>query len=295
MSDVREGSLVRPDGRTVAWTEWGEPDGFPVVRMPGTPGSRWTVYADRQVWAARGLRVITTERPGYGASTRLPGRRFAEHADDIAAVLDQLGIEQAAVYGASGAAPHVLALAALHPTRVLAATVVAGASPLLPDEVGQMIALNQTSHALSVAGDHAGLVSLLEPHRQAILADPLGAFRAIMAEAPEADQAVMSDPVWQGTFVRAMTEALDQGCDGWADEGIAIQQPWADIPLAEIRPGLQWFHTAEDRNTPLSAAQRLVAQLRDARLTVWPDGGHLTGYHREGEVLDDLLSRARSA
>lgn len=293
MSTVREGSLVRPDGRTVAWTDYGT--GFPVVRVPGTPGSRWSVHPRREVWDERGIRVLTTERPGYGASTRLPGRRFKEHADDVAAVLDSLGLDKVAVYGGSGAAPHVLALAAHHPDRVLAATVFAGAAPLLPDEVAQMIPLNQQSHALSVAGDRDGLVALLSPLRDAMLADPLGAFLQIMETAPEADQAVMRDPLWQETFSRALKESLGQGVDGWADEGIAIQQPWDDIPLEAVTADLRWFHTPHDRNTPLSAAQRLVARLPTATLTVWEDGGHLVSFHREPEILDDLLARARAA
>jgi pimeloyl-ACP methyl ester carboxylesterase len=291
--DVREASLVRPDGRTVAWTEHG--DGFPVVRVPGTPGSRWSVYPRREVWSERGLRVITTERPGYGASTRLPGRGFAEHADDLAAVLDHLGLERVAVYGGSGAAPHVLALAAHHPDRVAAATVFAGAAPMLPDEVAQVIPLNQRAYALVASGDRAGLEALLAPQREAILADPLGAFLQIMDTAPAADQQVMRDPVWQSTFVRSVTEALAQGVEGWADEAVALDGEWPDIPLEQVTTSVRWFHTPHDRNTPLSAAQRLVAQLPQATLTVWDDGGHLISYHREPEILDDLLSRARAA
>jgi pimeloyl-ACP methyl ester carboxylesterase len=292
MSDVREASLVRPDGRMVAWTECG--DGFPVLRVPGTPGSRWSVYAKREVWAERGLRVLTTERPGYGGSTRLPGRRFKEHADDLAAILDSQGLDKVAVYGGSGAAPHVLAFLAHHPDRVLAATIFAGAAPLLPDEVAQMIPLNQQSHAFAAAGDWDGLVALLTPQREAVLADPMGAFLQIMETAPAADQEVMRDPVWQATFVRSITEALGQGVEGWADEGLAINQPWSDIPLEQVTSSLSWFHTAHDRNTPLAAAQRLVAQLPTASLEVWEDGGHLISYHREGDILDELLARARA-
>ena len=291
MSDVREASLVRPDGRTIAWTEFGE--GFPVLRVPGTPGSRWSVYSKREVWAERGLRVLTTERPGYGASTRLPGRGFREHADDLAAVLDSQGIDQVAVYGGSGAAPHVLAFAGHHPDRVLAATVFAGAAPMLPAEVAEMIPLNQQAHALALAGDRNGLVALLAPQREAILADPLGAFLQIMDTAPEADQQVMRDPGWQATFARSITEALGQGVDGWIDEAFAIDLPWDDIPLDRVTTSLSWFHTAHDRNTPLAAAQRLVAQLPNATLTVWDDGGHLISFHREGDILDELLARAR--
>jgi pimeloyl-ACP methyl ester carboxylesterase len=47
----------------------------------------------------------------------------------------------------------------------------------------------------------------------------------------------------------------------------------------------------EDRNAPLSAARRLVDRLPDARLVVWDDGGHLTGYREEAEILDELLAR----
>ena len=116
-----------------------------------------------------------------------------------------------------------------------------------------------------------------------------------METAPESDQEVMRDPVWQATFVRSITEALGQGVDGWADEGLAINQPWDDIPLDRITTSLSWFHTAHDRNTPLAAAQRLVAQLPTATLEVWDDGGHLISFHREGDLLDELLERARTA
>jgi pimeloyl-ACP methyl ester carboxylesterase len=105
MNDVHEGRLVRPDGRTVAWSECGLQGGRPVLRLPGTPGSRLSLRADQSPWVERGLRVITAERPGFGVSTRLPGRGFVEDADDLAAILDHLGIGRVPVYGGSGGAP----------------------------------------------------------------------------------------------------------------------------------------------------------------------------------------------
>jgi hypothetical protein len=90
--DVRDHSMVVADGRVVAWTECGPVDGVPVLRMPGTPGCRWTLRADRSPWTQRSLRVITTQRPGFGASSRLAGRGFSEHADDVAKILDHLDL-----------------------------------------------------------------------------------------------------------------------------------------------------------------------------------------------------------
>ena len=133
------------DGRTVAWTDWGDADGIPVLRVPGTPGCRWSVRVDRTPWAERGLRVVTTERPGFGASSRLPGRRFREHADDLAEVLDHLGLDRVHLTGGSGAAPHELALCQYHPDRVRAATVVAGIAPFRDDVPGTCSRSSRTS------------------------------------------------------------------------------------------------------------------------------------------------------
>jgi pimeloyl-ACP methyl ester carboxylesterase len=79
--------------------------------------------------------MIATERPGFGAPTRLPGRGFDEHADDLAAILDHLGIDRLPIIAGSGGAPHILAFAARHPDRVTAATIIVGAAPLLESEV----------------------------------------------------------------------------------------------------------------------------------------------------------------
>ena len=289
--EVREGSMQVADGRTVAWTDWGTPDGRPVLRIPGTPGSRWSVRADRSIWAERGLRVITTERPGFGASTRLPGRGFAEHADDLAAILDHLGLDRVHVYGGSGGSPHILAFAARHPDRVVAATVLVGIAPMTDDEAAQMIGVNAQAHLLCQAGDVEGLREFLTPYHAAMLDDPLASLRAVMAEAPEADQRVMRNPGWQASIERATKEAMRQGVDGWLDEALAIDGPWTDIDVSAVRTSVTWWHAPEDKNCPISAARRLVDALPDARLNVWEGGGHLTTYLREAEVLDELLSR----
>jgi pimeloyl-ACP methyl ester carboxylesterase len=236
--------------------------------------------------------VITTERPGFGASSRLPGRGFAETADDLAAILDQLGLEQVPVIGGSGSAPHQLALAARHPDRIAAMTILVGAAPLLPAEVEQLVGVNRQSYALVQAGDVAGLRSLLSGLRDELLADPLASINAIMDRAPDSDRAVMADPGWQEAFVIMIREALEHGIDGWADEGIAVQQPWDDVDLTAVECSVTWWHAAADANAPLSAAQRLVDQLPSARLQLFSEHeGHMAGYHREAQILDELLGR----
>lgn len=209
LEGVRERRLERPDGRTVAFTEWGDPGGTPLLRVPGTPGCRLSMRADRTNWAERDIWAITTERPGFGASTPMPGRGFAEPADDLAAVLDELGVERAHCIGGSGSAPHQLAFAARHPDRVRAMTILVGAAPATEEEYAAMVGVNAEAHRLIVTDDMDGFRALLEELRAAILADPLAAIRGIMDKAPDADRAVMADPSWQASFVVSARDAIE--------------------------------------------------------------------------------------
>jgi pimeloyl-ACP methyl ester carboxylesterase len=250
------------------------------------------VRADRTLWQARNLLMITTERPGFGASTRLPGRGFAEPADDCAAILDQLGLESVHVAGASGSAPHQLAFAARHPSRVRAMTILVGAAPTTEEEEDREIGLNRQAHRLHRAGDLAGVRRLMTEAREALLADPLAAFREVMDKAPESDCVVMGDPGWQESHTVSIEEALRQGIDGWFDEGLALDGDWRDVDLAAVRTSLTWWHAGSDANVPLTAAQRLLEQIPHAQLRLFGDDeGHLASFHREGEILDELLAR----
>jgi len=155
-----------------------------------------------------------------------------------------------------------------------------------------MIGLNAAGYRLARQGDRAGMTALLEPVREALLADPMASFRETMATAPPADQEIMGDPVWQQSLVRGIRESLRLGVEGWVDESMLLFSGWADLDLSQVRASLTWWHGNRDRNAPLSAVQRLLARVPHARLIVWQDAGHLTAYLKEPEILDELLGRA---
>jgi pimeloyl-ACP methyl ester carboxylesterase len=151
--------------------------------------------------------VIVTERPGFGASTGHDGGTFLDHADDLAALLDELGIERLPVLGLSGAAPYVLAFAARHGNRVEATTIVVGSAPKEGREASFLIGLNAQTHRLATAGDREGMTRLLTTVRDSLLADPLASFRELMKTAPPADQEIMRQRSWQEMLTRGLTEA----------------------------------------------------------------------------------------
>ena len=57
-------TTATPDGRTLAYCQWGDPDGAPVFSLHGTPGSRLGHHPDEAVYARAGVRLITYDRAG---------------------------------------------------------------------------------------------------------------------------------------------------------------------------------------------------------------------------------------
>ena len=116
------------DGRTLTFAEWGDPAGFPVFTLHGTPGSGSGGTTTRASTPS-GARVVTYNRPGYGESERHRGRRIVDCVDDVVALADTLGIEQFSVTRRVGRCPHSLAVAARLPDRVSRATCAVGPAP----------------------------------------------------------------------------------------------------------------------------------------------------------------------
>jgi pimeloyl-ACP methyl ester carboxylesterase len=285
---VKDERMTLRDGRTLAWCEYGPANGTPVLRFQGTPGSRKARHPHEDSYERLRARVFNFDRPGYGASTRKPGRGFSIVADDAVELLDHLGLEAVHVIGQSGGGPHVLAFASTHPERTRAATVVVGAAPLEVEDVADLIGLNRDAYFAAREGFDA-LHALLVPVREALLKDPLGGFRDVMKDAPPEDQDVMSDPDWQRVFVEDLREALAPNAEGWTDEGIALMSPF-DFDPADARASIVWWHGEHDANAPLSAVRRLVRQIPSVDLRTW-QAGHLESYRRHNEILAELLAR----
>ena len=69
-----------------------------VLILHGTPQGHNASFIGEPLEEA-GFGTITPSRPGYLRTPLATGRSFAEQADAAAALLDELGIEQVAVYG----------------------------------------------------------------------------------------------------------------------------------------------------------------------------------------------------
>src|SRR5579875_3685377 len=121
-------TIALPDDRRLDIYVSGPERGLPLIFHHGTPGARRPERAIERAAHAHGMRYVCASRPGYGSSTRLPGRRVIDVVADTAAVLDAVGASDCLIAGHSGGGPHALACAAELP-GVLGTLVIAGAAP----------------------------------------------------------------------------------------------------------------------------------------------------------------------
>ena len=119
-----------PDGRELAYEEYGDPDGEPVLSFHGGLSSRLDAAPAHQAALALGVRLLSPDRPGIGRSTFQPGRRLLDWPADVAALTDALGIDRFAVMGWSCGGPYAAVCGARMSDRVTAVGLLSSAVPL---------------------------------------------------------------------------------------------------------------------------------------------------------------------
>ena len=282
-----------PDSRTLAVEEGGDPGGVAVLAHNGTPSSRHLYGPAVADAAARGIRLIGYDRPGYGGSTPQPGRAVADCVADVRAICAALGIDRLLTWGISGGGPHVLACAALAPDLVAAAASLASPAPYPADGLDWLAGMGQDNvddFRLMLTDEQAAR-ERIEQERDEILA------------ATASDQAKMLESLLTPTDAAALTPELTDyltrcGHDGlapgaagfWADS-CALTRPWGFSPADAAVPVLL-LHGREDMFVPLRHGQWLAARIPGVTARLLDHDGHLTLLqNRVGEVHSWLLGQ----
>jgi pimeloyl-ACP methyl ester carboxylesterase len=268
-------------GREIAYAEWGDPAGYPVVVLHGTPGSRLGRWSDNEALAATGMRQIGLNRPGYGPSTRLEGRMVSSVATDVVAVADALGLDHFAVVGTSGGGPHALAVAALTPDRVSRCRVTSCLAPAgVPGFFDGMDPHNVEEWELALRGEALSEVTRrVEIMRGRVLDDPASIFADL--QLPPSDRAALTEQAAFTIRRESLLEALATPF-GWYDDDMAFAQPWG-FEVSSIYVPLEIRYGRHDVFVPPSHGEWLAAAVPHADVTFWPDTGHL----REEAILAD--------
>lgn len=220
--------------------------------------------------AKANVHAIAPDLRGFGASRDLPkAGSIDDHADDLVALLDRLGVERAVVCGLSMGGYVALSLARRHASRLsglLLADTKAGAD----DD-----AAKQARAANIERARHDGVIAVFDAMVPNVLP-------------PDADRAVVEE-------LRGLAAAQDPAGVVAALEAMR-DRPDATSALASISVPTRVIVGSADRATPLAQAEILARAIPGAQLTVLEGAGHFTCVERPSEfnrVLLDLVSACR--
>lgn len=280
-----------PDGRRLAYCEYGDTAGRPLFFFHGFPGSRTSGELFDAPARERAIRVIAPDRPGMGRSTFQPGRTMLDWPNDVTAIADGLGLGTFAVAGLSGGGPYAAVCAWKLPERVIAAGIVSGVGPM--DHEGASEGMSRQNQFLfgaakrvpAVGGAAMGMMGFFARRFSGKL--PEGMKRAM----PPADRAILDDPEVVRLLGEDAKAAFERGSKGARHELGVYTRPWG-FPLTEIHVPVVLWQGTDDRNVPLTMGRFQAGQIPGCDARFIEGAGHLWVVQHAADVLDALLPGA---
>jgi pimeloyl-ACP methyl ester carboxylesterase len=265
------------DGRDLCVGVAGDDFERTVLIHCGTPNSRLLFDGWVDDAAARGIRLISYDRPGYGGSTPQPGHSVADAAADVRAIAEDLGIERLGVWGFSGGGPYTLACAALLPDLVTGAAIVGSLAPRDAPGLDYFTGMgedNVEGIQLYLADPEAARKRARTEWEEAISVTPGTLLESWKTLLSDVDAAVLTGEV-ASYVVRCTRAGLAPGVQGWWDDGVAHMAPWG-FEFDSIRVPVQVWHGRHDRFVPFQHGQWLAEHVPGAEPHLSDTDGHLT-------------------
>jgi pimeloyl-ACP methyl ester carboxylesterase len=249
------------NGGQIAFEEYGDPTGTPVMFCHGWPSSRTMAQLTNDAARDLCIHIISPDRPGISGSSFQPNRRLLEWPPIVAGLADHLGLAEFRMLAISGGAPYAYSAAWAMPERVRAIAIVSGAPPIadLADHSGLlrlyrwMLKLRRTSPELLRILFHGArpfaarripirlrplILKFLHPYDAAVLRDN-EAFEACFESARRA---------WRGSVEGVMIDA-----QVYAD-------PWG-FRLEDVNIPVRLWHGKQDRAFSFSLGEEIAKRL----------------------------------
>jgi len=233
-------------------------DGRPVVLVHGwcLSGRMWTYLAER---LAHGHRVVVPDLPGFGASAGLEGSSDLDvYGDQLAALLEELDLQDAVVVGFAFGAAVGMSAAARHPARL------------------------------------GGLVSIGVPSAAHAAYDRMP--RAIRRDWPEFSRRSAAAICAREHSAATLAWLAEMFAATPIHVALATVELLARFEPAELAPSVRvpalLVHGAEDAIVPVGVSQACADALAEARLKVVEGSGHLVvldDKERLADIVSDFL------
>ena len=281
------------NGGVIAFEEYGDASGVPVIFCHGWPSSRTMARLTDEAARDLGIRVISPDRPGISGSSLQSNRELSDWPPVARQLADHLGIGAFHMLGVSGGAPYAYATAVAMPERVRAIAIVSGATPIIDlDQREGLLPLYRWMLAL-----YRSQPQLLR--RLFYLARPILSLRPPVRLRPLILKILMLRPcdeesLRDSTAFEAVFESQRRAWRGSAEGVMADAQiyakPWG-FRIEQVRVPVRLWHGKEDRAFSVRLAEEIADRLPDCTARFVDGAGHYSLPIRHiREILQDLIS-----
>jgi non-heme chloroperoxidase len=267
-------SINAQDGTEIYYKDWGT--GQPVVFSHGWPLSA-DAWEDQMLFlAGQGYRCVAHDRRGHGRSGQpWNGNEMDTYADDLAALVEVLGLKDAIHVGHSTGGGEVARYIGRHGTKRVAKAVLISAVPPL---------------MLKTAANPAGLpIEAFDQIRAGVLAERSQYFKDLSA--PFYGTNRPGAGAWQGLRDSFWLQSMLAGFKGVFDCIKAFSETDFTEDLKRFDVPTLILHGDDDQIVPIGAAALLSSKLvKDARLVVYPGAPHGMCSTLKDRVNQELLA-----
>ncbi len=282
-------SITLRDGRTLGYSDIGDPSHFPVLYFHGFPGSRLEAAFAEQTILQRKVRVLAVERPGYGQSTHYPERKITDWPGDIEQLVDALGLPRFSLLGVSAGGIYALACAHALSERVHCTGIAGTLAPMYQTDTRKLMAwLPRNAYGMlnrqpRLARLFIGrLNGALSRHR------PDWVINGILPGLCKRDRHALGEENFRREFTKSIKEAYRHGYAGPLHDLTLTAQDWGFRPQ-DIRVPVHLWHGLADTIVPPVMGHYLKDRLPNCHSIFPEDEGHfsiVTNYM--GEALRTL-------
>ena len=260
LSDVEHpsyGGIRVPDGRALAWAEYGSARGVPVILIPDKGSSRlapqWLLH-DSALPSA--IRLLALDRPGTGASDAIGLGGIDDPAEDLRHMVETLAVGRVAVIGIGHGAHEAFALAARHPHLVTAVTAVS-VRLSEPPPAKRSLRRPFAARRVSIGG---GLAEVWLSGAAGSDLREESTWNRLISRVPAGVADSLGDRWHEADFRASFAADIAQGGHAWeVDDQNTAPASWISDPEAVSVPVKVW-HGQSETPTGLDEIKRLVAQ-----------------------------------
>jgi pimeloyl-ACP methyl ester carboxylesterase len=289
----REQIVQLDKGGVVAFQEYGDPTGVPVIFCHGWPSSRTMAQLADESARSLGIRIISPDRPGISGSSMQLDRKLSDWPRVVEQLAYELEIGEFRILAISGGAPYAYATAIAMPDRLRAIAIVGGVIPFaeLKDFKGL---LPLYRWMLAFYSNRPRLLRQLF-----FLARPFLSFRAPIRLRPlllkmlllrPCDAASLRDDAAFEAIFESQRRAWRGSVEGVLADAQVYAQPWG-FAIEDVQVPVRLWHGIEDRAFAVRLAEEIANRFPNCKARFIQNEGHYSLPIRHmHDILKDLIS-----